>query len=53
MALAKKLKRYPVNGRKRSLNQVAAELEAQGYVTRRGTRYGAVAVARMVEEARP
>ena len=51
LALAKKLRRYPVNGHKRSLNQVAAELEAQGYVTRRGTRYGGAAVARMVGEA--
>jgi DNA invertase Pin-like site-specific DNA recombinase len=30
VALAKKLARYPVNGRKRSLREVAAELEAQG-----------------------
>ena len=51
VALAKKLRRYPVNGHKRSLNEVAAELEAQGYVTRRGTRYGGAAVARMVGEA--
>jgi DNA invertase Pin-like site-specific DNA recombinase len=48
VALAKKLRRYPVNGRKRSLNEVAAELEAQGFVTRAGTRYGAAAIARMV-----
>jgi DNA invertase Pin-like site-specific DNA recombinase len=51
VALAKKLRRYPVNGHKRSLNEVAAELEAQGYVTRKGTRYGGGAVARMVGEA--
>jgi DNA invertase Pin-like site-specific DNA recombinase len=51
VALARKLRRYPVNGHKRSLNEVAAELEAQGYVTRRGTRYGGAAVARMVGEA--
>jgi DNA invertase Pin-like site-specific DNA recombinase len=50
VALAKKLRRYPVNGHKRSLNEVAAELEAEGYVTRRGTRYGGAAVARMVGE---
>jgi hypothetical protein len=29
VALAKKLARYPVNGRKRSLREVAAELEAR------------------------
>ena len=51
VALARKLRRYPVNGHKRSLNEVAAELEVQGYVTRRGTRYGGAAVARMVGEA--
>jgi hypothetical protein len=51
VALAKKLRRYPVNGHKRSLNEVAAELEAKGYVTRRGTRYGGAAVARMVGES--
>jgi DNA invertase Pin-like site-specific DNA recombinase len=51
VALARKLRRYPVNGHNRSLNEVAAELEAHGYVTRRGTRYGGAAVARMVGEA--
>ena len=30
VALARKLARYPVNGHKRSLRDVAAELEAQG-----------------------
>jgi hypothetical protein len=34
VALAKKLARYTVDGRKRSLRDVAAELEAQGHVTR-------------------
>jgi DNA invertase Pin-like site-specific DNA recombinase len=48
VALAKKLARYPVNGRKRSLREIAAELEAQGYVTTDGARYAATAVARMV-----
>ena len=37
--LAKKLARYPINGRKRSLREIAAELEAQGHLT---------AVARMI-----
>ena len=47
-ALAKKLARYPVNGRKRSLRDIAADLEAAGHVTSAGTRYGAAAVARMI-----
>ena len=34
VALAKKLARYPVDGRKRSLPEIAVELEAQGYVKR-------------------
>ena len=48
VALAKKLARYPVNSRKRSLRDVAAELAAAGYVTSKGTPYGAAAVARMI-----
>ena len=47
VALAKKLARYPTNGRKRSLRDVAAELEAAGHTTD-GKRYGAAAVARMI-----
>jgi hypothetical protein len=38
------------SGRKRSLNEIAAALEAQGYVTRRGTRYGGGAVARLAQK---
>ena len=48
VALAKRLHRYTVNGRRRSLRDVAAELETAGYVSIAGTRYGAAAVARMV-----
>ena len=48
VALAKKLARYPVNGRRRSLRDVAAELETAGHLTSAGTRYGAAAVARMI-----
>jgi DNA invertase Pin-like site-specific DNA recombinase len=48
VALAKRLYRYPVNGRKRSLRDIAAELETAGHVSIAGTRYGAAAVARMV-----
>ena len=32
VALAKKLRRYPANGRKRSLREIAAELAAQGHL---------------------
>jgi hypothetical protein len=48
VALAKKLRRYPANGRRRSLREIAAELEAQGHKTPQGTRYAATAVARMI-----
>jgi DNA invertase Pin-like site-specific DNA recombinase len=48
VALAKKLARYPVNGRKRSLRDVAAELQAAGHVAAGGKPYAATAVARML-----
>ena len=48
VTLAKKLARYPINGRKRSLRDIAAELEAHGHVTKEGKRYAATAVARMI-----
>jgi hypothetical protein len=50
VALARKLRRYPLNGRKRSLREVAVELEAAGHVTSAGTRYGAAAVARLIRK---
>jgi DNA invertase Pin-like site-specific DNA recombinase len=48
VALAKRLHRYPVNNRKRSLRDIAAELEAAGHVTRTGKRYEATAIAKMI-----
>ena len=48
VALAKKLARYPVNGRKRSLREIAAALEAQGFVSAAGKRYASAAVTRML-----
>jgi DNA invertase Pin-like site-specific DNA recombinase len=48
VALAKKLTRYTVDGRKRSLRDVAAELEAAGHTAKGNKRYTATAVARMV-----
>ena len=47
VALAKKLYRYPVHGHKRSLRDIAAELEAQSH-TSGGKRYAATAIARMI-----
>jgi DNA invertase Pin-like site-specific DNA recombinase len=48
VALAKKLARYPAKGRKLSLRDIAAELEAQGHVASGGKQYAATAVARMI-----
>ncbi|WP_292532847.1 recombinase family protein [Methylocystis sp.] len=48
--LAKKLARYPVNGRKRSLREIAAELEAKGHVAKSGKRHAANAVKRMLAQ---
>jgi len=47
-AIAKKLARYSVGGRKCSLCDIAAELKAQGYVASSGKAFGAAAVARMI-----
>ena len=49
VALARKLRRYPIKGRRRSLRQVASELAAAGYVSSVGTPYAAMAVSRMLE----
>jgi len=50
VALAKKLHRYPINGRRRSLRDIASELQAQGYVSAKGTPFAAAAVGRMIEQ---
>jgi hypothetical protein len=39
---------YPVNGRKRSLRAIAAELEAQGHLNERGKAFAAKSVASML-----
>jgi DNA invertase Pin-like site-specific DNA recombinase len=49
VALAKKLARYPVNGRKRSLRDISAALEAQGYVNERGQPFNPKSVMSMLE----
>lgn len=48
VALAKRLHRYPVNNRKRSLRDIAAELETAGHVPGAGKRYAATAIAKMI-----
>jgi hypothetical protein len=46
--LAKRLHRYPVNGRRRSLRDVAKSLAALGYISTSGKPFGAAAIARMI-----
>ncbi|MGO9428334.1 recombinase family protein [Rhodoblastus sp.] len=45
---ARKLARYPHNGRMRSLREIAAELESMGYVAASGKPLAAAAIARMI-----
>lgn len=51
IALAKKLHRYPVNGKRRSLAQVAAALAEAGHLSSAGTPYTPMAVKRMLARA--
>jgi hypothetical protein len=44
----KKLARYPVNGRKRSLREIAADLKAQGYLNERGKLLNPKSIASML-----
>ena len=48
VALAKKLHRYPVNGRRRTLAQIAEGLATAGYLSSAGTPYTPTAVKRML-----
>ncbi|WP_436172143.1 recombinase family protein [Mesorhizobium sp. LjNodule214] len=48
IALAKKLHRYPVNGRQRTLADVAKALADTGYLSSAGTQYTPTAVSRML-----
>jgi DNA invertase Pin-like site-specific DNA recombinase len=48
--LAKRLHRYPVNGKRRSLRGVSNALAQSGFVTRTGRPYTAEAVSRMVKD---
>ncbi|MGO6706000.1 recombinase family protein [Rhizobium leguminosarum] len=49
IALAKKLHRYPVNGKRRSLNDVAEELAKAGYLSSTGKPFARIAISRMLE----
>ena len=46
--VAKRLHRYPVNGKRRSLRDVSAALASAGFVASSGKPFGAAAIARMV-----
>jgi DNA invertase Pin-like site-specific DNA recombinase len=48
IALAKKLHRYPVNGKRRSLSDISNELANAGYLSGAGTIYTRTAVSRML-----
>lgn len=50
VALAKRLHRYPVDGRRRSLRDVSADLAAAGYLSKAGTPFSPSAVMRMIEQ---
>jgi hypothetical protein len=47
--IAKKLHRYPVNGKRRSLREVAKALASAGFLASSGKPYEAKSIARMVE----
>ena len=47
--IAKRLHRYPINGRRRSLREVSSALAQAGFVTGTGKPYAAAAIAKMIE----
>ena len=47
--LAKRLHRYPVNGKRRSLRDISRTLAQLGHVARSGKPFDAKSIARMVE----
>jgi DNA invertase Pin-like site-specific DNA recombinase len=53
VAMAKTLHRYPKDGRRRSLRDVAKELAVAGHVTSAGKPYAAAAIAKMIEADLP
>ena len=48
VTLAKRLHRYTIDKRQRSLRDIAAELEAAGYTLAGGKRHTAAAISRMI-----
>ncbi len=46
--MAKKLHRYPVKGKRRSLRQIAAELAKAGYLDSKGKPLAAFTIKRLV-----
>jgi hypothetical protein len=46
--LARRLHRYPINGRRRSLRDVSKVLASAGFLSNSGKPFGAAAIARMV-----
>ncbi|SFI65108.1 Site-specific DNA recombinase [Phyllobacterium sp. CL33Tsu] len=52
VALAKKLGRYPVNGKRRSLADISDELARAGYLSSAGTRFTRASVSRMISRSR-
>jgi DNA invertase Pin-like site-specific DNA recombinase len=47
--LAKRLHRYPANGKRRSLREISSALASAGFVTGTGKPYAAAAIAKMIE----
>jgi hypothetical protein len=50
--LAKRLHRYPVNGKRRSLRDVSTALAQAGFLASSGKPFGAAAIARMIDSPR-
>jgi DNA invertase Pin-like site-specific DNA recombinase len=48
--LARKLHRYPVNGKRRSLREIAEEMARQGFTGGGGKPYAAMSIKRMLEQ---
>ena len=51
--LAKRLHRYPVNGKRRSLRDVSAALASAGFLASSGKPYDAKSISRMVDGKSP
>ena len=49
VSFAKRLHRYPINGRRRSLREIASELAKAGYTDSKGKAFSAQSVKNMLE----